>query len=231
MNFRCLIVDDEPLAVDLLEDFVLKVPFLSLAGKCYDALQALTFLRTNPVDILLLDINMPHLTGLEFVNVIPSNVRFIFTTAYTEFAVESYDKNAVDYLLKPITFERFLRAVTKLKDDVPKPTSVDEKSSILFIKSGKKIIQVDLQQVSHIEGMGDYAVFHYNNEKIMVGKTLKELESLLPSFIQRIHLSFFININQIKKIEDNHVAVSKVSIPISNKYRDEFLKRINSKLL
>jgi DNA-binding LytR/AlgR family response regulator len=233
MSIRCLIVDDEPFAIDLIEDFVKKVPYLSISGKCYDAVEVLNFLQSNTVDAIFLDINLPHLSGLELATILKSKAQIIFTTAYPDYAVRSYEQNAVDYLLKPITFDRFVLAVSKLKFNKPEPNTPtrNDASSSLFVKSGKKIVQIDLIDVTHIEGMRDYVIFHYNEEKIIVSKTLKELEQLLPEFMQRVHFSFFVNLKQIQKIEDNHIQVSKASIPISNKYRHDLMGKIYKTML
>jgi len=236
MNIRCLIIDDEPLALDLLESFIAKIPFLCCAGKCYNGIEALKFLESHEVEVVFLDISMPHLSGMELSSLLPARTRIIFTTAYSDYAVDSYDRNAIDYLLKPITFDRFLKSIIKVKEAMrlssagennPLPASRPE---VLFVKSGKKVVQIDLEGIAYIEGMKDYAIFHYLQEKIYVHKRLKDLEKTLPAYIQRIHLSYFINIKRIKKIEDNHVFVNDVRLPISNKYRVVFLSTIHQNL-
>lgn len=236
---RCLLIDDEPLAIDLLENYIHQVPFLTLAGKCYDGLEALSLLQHQQVDLIFLDINMPQLTGMELANLLPKNVKLIFTTAYSDFAVESYEKNAIDYLLKPIRFERFLKAVMKAKDQdtgsasvIPVPINTnsgvtDEKP--VFIKSGKQMIRVDFQQVDYLEGAKDYVIFHQGKQRTLVHTRMKDLEKTLPPFIQRVHLSYFVNLLKINKIEDNQAFVGTIAIPISSKYRAAFFDKIRFK--
>jgi two-component system LytT family response regulator len=180
---RCLLIDDEPLAINLLENYIQNVPFLTLAGKCYDGVEALTFLQQNEVDLIFLDINMPQLTGMELANILPKHAKIIFTTAYTEFAVESYEKNAVDYLLKPIRFERFLKAVMKVKETPPSMTMppVPEPAPV-FVKSGKQTVRIDFQELDYLEGAKDYVIFHKGKQRTLVHTRMKELEKILPSF-------------------------------------------------
>lgn len=232
---RCLIVDDEPLAVDLIEDFIDKISVLSLVGKCYNSAEALPYLVSGTVDAVFLDINMPGLNGLLLAELIPRDIKVIFTTAYAEHAVASYEKNAIDYLLKPVTFDRFLKSVAKLNKiqqpvaSLKSPDSPED--TVLFVKSGKKILQLNLTEVIYIEAMKDYAVFHLPNGKIVTGRTFKELEAILPDFLQRIHLSYFVNLSKISKIEDNQVHIGNVSLNISGKYREAFMKKIVGSLL
>lgn len=233
---RCLIVDDEPLAVELLEDFVNLTPMLTLAGKCYNASQAMPFFSGDVVDVVFLDINMPGVNGLLLADFIPNKVRIIFITAYAEYAVASYERNAVDYLLKPVTFDRFLKSVAKLHRTAqpaatPQPPAEPARPGALFVKSGKKIVQVNLAEVLYIEAMKDYAIFHLPHEKVVTGRTFKELEAILPDFLQRIHISYIVNVSKIAKIEDNQVHIGSVQLNISSKYRDTFMKKIVSSLL
>ncbi|RPD39642.1 LytR/AlgR family response regulator transcription factor [Chitinophaga barathri] len=226
MQISCLIVDDEPYAVELLEAYVRQVPYLTLAGKCYNVVEALEHLSHSPADLLLLDINMPQLTGMQLAAILPPTRRIIFTTAYSEYAVESYNRNALDYLLKPITFERFLQAVEKyprIEEEVPEPP--------LFIKSGKTIVKISFPEVTYIEGARDYVTIHTLTEKHIVYKRMKDLEdSLGPGFF-RIHHSYIIQMRHVVKIEDNHVHMPGQRIPITDKYRASFLEYIRQSML
>lgn len=225
MPIRCLIVDDEPLAVNLLEQYVLQVPFLTLSGKCYNAMEALAFLHKENVDLLLLDINMPKLSGLEMAGAISSQL-IIFTTAYSQHAVESYEKNAVDYLLKPITFNRFVKAVNKAHN-------LHRKSSepVFYLKSGKSIIKINMDDVLFIEGLKDYVTIYTAGNKHVVYKRMKELEDSLPVNFSRVHNSFIVNRDHIEKLEQQQVYITGHTIPISDKYREGFLKEVNFRLL
>lgn len=241
MKINCLVIDDEPFAVNLLEEYISQVPYLHLQHKCYNALEALNFLKQSKPDLIFLDINMPHLSGMQLATLLPPDQPFIFTTAYSEFAVDSYEKNAIDYLLKPITFERFLMAVNKVaklsttsgpKDSFgsgqPVAPSAAQK---LFLKTGKAIVQLEYDDVLLIEGLKDYVVFHTKEGKHVVYKRMKDLEETLPANFSRVHLSYIINRHHIRRIEDNHVFIGTERIPVSEKYREVFLSRINKGLL
>lgn len=234
MKINCLVIDDEPYAVNLLEEYISQVPYLHLLHKCYNALEALDYLKKVHPDLIFLDINMPHLSGMQLATLLPSSQRFIFTTAYSEFAVDSYEKNAVDYLLKPITFERFLRAVNKVSalctgtDNQAASQPLTQK---LFLKTGKAIIQLEYDDVLLVEGLKDYVVFHTKDARHVVYKRMKDLEETLPDNFSRVHLSYIINRHHIRRIEDNHVFIGNERIPVSEKYREVFLSRINKGLL
>ena len=229
MKLSCMIVDDEPYAVNLLEEYITQLPYLRLEHKCYNAIEALDFLKNNQVDLIFLDINMPQLSGMQLSSLFPADQLFIFTTAYSEYAVESYEKNAVDYLLKPITFDRFLMAVNKvLKLQQP----ADKKAEpVLFLKTGKTIVQLQYDDIWFIEGLKDYVVFHTSAGKHIAYKRMKELEENLPVQFCRVHNSYIINRKHIQKIEDNQVCIMDNRIPVSDKYRESFFEKVNHRLL
>lgn len=233
MMINCLVIDDEPFAVNLLEEYISQVPYLHLQHKCYNALEALSYLKTARPDLIFLDINMPHLSGMQLVSLLPPDQPFIFTTAYSEFAVDSYEKSAVDYLLKPITFERFLLAVNKVVKLKAGASSNGDAAGgqKLFLKTGKAIVQLEYDDVLLVEGLKDYVVFHTNETKHVVYKRMKDLEETLPAQFSRVHLSYIINRHHIRRIEDNHVHIGAERIPISEKYRESFLSRISKGLL
>ncbi|MBO9632596.1 MAG: response regulator transcription factor [Chitinophagaceae bacterium] len=235
MKIQCMVIDDEPYAVNLLEEYILQVPYLQLQFKCYHALEALEILKSSKPDLIFLDINMPHLSGMQLASLLPPKQLFIFTTAYSEFAAESYEKNALDYLVKPITFDRFLKAVMKASSQLAVSTEPSQPTTIapqkLFLKTGRAIVQLEYQDVYIIEGLKDYVVFHTSSGKHIVYKRMKELEETLPSNFSRIHLSWIINRDHIKKIEDNHIFINQERIPVGEKYREQFLGRINKDLL
>lgn len=229
-KITCLIVDDEPLAVDLLENHINQIPFLELSGKCYNALEAMSFLDKNKVDTVFLDINMPQFSGMQLKSFLPASQQVIFTTAYSEFAVESYEKNAFDYLLKPITFERFLKSVVRLRESINEPPKTDANTEIFFIKSGKELIRLSYDQIYYIEGLGDYVTIVCHDKHIVTYRRMKELEETLPSQFQRVHLSYIVNTNNILKISDNQILINEKRIPLSDKYRETFLSKINTKI-
>lgn len=229
MKINCLIVDDEPFAVNLLEEYIHQIPYLELQHKCYHALEALEYLKHHSTDLILLDINMPHLSGMQLTTLLPAGQPFIFTTAHAEFAVESYENNAVDYLLKPIAFDRFLKAAEKVARQLQQPSAPALQK--LFLKTGKAIVQVDYEDIYMIEGLKDYVIFHTRTGKHIVYKRMKELEEILPPHFSRIHLSYIINRNHVQRIEDNHVFAGPHQVPVGKKYKDDFWEKISKRLL
>jgi len=234
MSISCIIVDDEPYAGNLLEEYIQQIPYLRLEKKCLTALEALNFLQSNAVDLIFLDINLPQLTGMQLAHILPQNQKVIFTTAYTSYAVESYTINAIDYLLKPITFERFIKAVEKLQqkqNNGSTPTQHKKAEGSFFIKSGKAMIKVSASDIFYVEGLKDYVIFQLEKEKHIVYKKMKDLEEILEPGFMRVHHSFIVNIHHIKKIEDNQIYILDQRISISEKYREPFLTFIRNKLM
>lgn len=232
---KCLIVDDEPYAVNLLAEYIEQTPFLELVGKCYNAIEALNYLENIKIDIIFLDINMPKLSGMQLAGLLKEDYQIIFTTAYSEFAVESYELNAVDYLLKPITFDRFIKSVQKARSARQErkalPSFTAESSdSTFFVKIGKAVIKLDFDEVRYIEALGDYVVFHLEQERHVVYKRMKELEATLPEQFCRIHNSYIVNLNHIVKIEDKQVHIGLMELPVSEKYQSEFWERVHARL-
>lgn len=232
-TISCLIVDDEPNAVQLLEDHIRKVPRLILKQKCYDAFEALTFLQSDQADLLFLDIQMPGLSGMELASFLHKEQRIIFTTAYANYALEGYEYNAVDYLLKPITFKRFAQAINKALltfPVIPSATLTDE-NDYIFIKSGKQIIKLEYGQILFIEALKEYVNIVLQDGKVMAYKRMKDLEEQLPDNFLRIHNSYIVNINHLEKIVDNHVQIGATRLPVSASCKAQLLAVINRKLL
>lgn len=233
MAFKVLIVDDEPLAQELLEAYLQKLPGFELVGKCSNALEAFSMLNKQPVDLMLLDINMPEINGMEFLKTLKTPPKVIFTTAYANYAVESYELNALDYLLKPITFERFFKAINKATE-VLQPTRPAEqpttpsntatpKDNILFVKTEGKMVKIDLAQLWFIEGLKNYVRLWTDSGKIIVHSTMKNIEEQLaayPMFV-RVSKSFIINIKYVSEIDGNIIRIKSEIITIGNTYRDE----------
>ncbi|WP_282160353.1 LytR/AlgR family response regulator transcription factor [Ulvibacterium marinum] len=234
MKMKCLIVDDEHIARKILSDYVGKVPELELVASCSSALQALNNIKKDSIDILFLDIQMPDLTGLDFLKILPNRPATILTTAYSEYAVQSYELDVIDYLLKPIDFDRFYKAVTKaisLKDskvDYPSTTSPSQLTDKLFIKADSKIISVAFQDIIVINGQGPYVqLITVHDRKIMTLQSMSKLEELLPANFYRIHRSHIVNINHIDSIDGNMVRLKNHTAVVSKNKRDEFLKLID----
>ena len=235
MILNCYIVDDEPLAIRLLESYVEKTPFLHLQGSCTNAVTALADLTEKPVDLLFLDIQMPDLNGMEFSKIIRDKCRIIFTTAFEQYAVDSYRVNALDYLLKPISYSDFLNACEKARQwyellDNAVHKKDDMKS--IFIKTDYKLVQIELDKILYVEGLKDYVKIYVENETqpILSLMSLKSLEEVLPSdrFI-RVHRSFIIQADKIKVVERNRIVFGKQYIPISDSYKNNFQTMINQR--
>ncbi len=229
MTLKCIIIDDEPLAIDLLKSYVQKTPFLELAGTFDNALSAINTINDNHIDVLFLDINMPQINGLEFSKMVSSNTRIIFTTAYDQYAIESFRLNALDYLLKPINYTDFLQAANKALEWF-KLTDTGQSTTSIFIKSGYRMEKVDFDNILYIENQKDYVKFHLESQKEPISSlmSMQSLEEKLPGKIfMRVHRSFIVNLDKIKTIERNCIVFGKEYIPISESYKARFMEFLN----
>ena len=231
-RYKCIVVEDEPLAQNVLRKYIGEHPTLELIAVCNDALEAQTILTQENIELVFLDINLPKLSGINFIKTLVRPPLIIFTTAYPEFAVEGFELNAVDYLLKPFSFERFLKAVNKATEklNTTNQNSDGNKSGFIFLKADKKIHKIDLDSIHFIEAIGDYMKVVTDSGQLIINETMKKLQEELPvrSFI-RVHKSFIISRNKIKFIEGNYVQVEDKSIPIGATYRNEVLASIDKK--
>ena len=231
---KCLIVDDEHIARKILSDYVSKVPELELAAACSSALQALNHIKKDNIDVLFLDIQMPDLTGLDFLKILPNRPATILTTAYSEYAVQSYELDVVDYLLKPIDFDRFYKAITKVislkdakPDYLPNATS-RQQADKLFVKADNKIIKVAFHEIILIKGQGPYVqIITVDGRKIMSLQSMSKLEELLPRNFYRTHRSHIVNIDHIDSIDGNMIRLKDHTAALSKNKRDEFLELID----
>ncbi len=235
MNLTCLIVEDEPLARNLMTEYVRKIPYLHLVDACSSPLAAIEILRNQPVDLIFLDIQMPEITGISLLKALQKKPMVILTTAYSEYALEGYELDVIDYLLKPITFERFLRAVEKASQRTSvAPTSVSENKPadvaqpFIFVKDGTKLVKIKWDDILYVEGLKDYVTIHTKQQKIVSLQRIKSLEEQLPSdkFI-RVHHSYIIAINAIDVIHKGEVQIGTAQIPISDTYRKSFKEFID----
>lgn len=225
-TISCIVVDDEPLAVRLMESYVAKTPFLSLKGCFTSGTAAYSFLHSNPVDLLFCDIQMPNLNGMELSKMLPEKTRIIFTTAFSEYAVEGFRVRALDYLLKPISYDDFLSAALKAKEyfEVTEPAEVTGRKKIkrIFVKTEYRLQQIDLDKITYIEGLKDYVKIHLNDgtAPVLSLMRLKTLEEMLPKedFV-RVHKSFIIRMERIEAIERNHIIIGSDRIPIGETYQ------------
>jgi len=225
-KYSCIIIEDEPLAMERTKGFVLKTPFLELLGTFDNALTGLAFLKSNEVDILFLDINMDELSGIELLENSNINSQVIFTTAYQEYALKGYELNVTDYLLKPFTFNRFIQAVNKAQEKLvhsAKAQVVD----FIFVKTENRLEKILLADLLYIEGMRDYRRLHCQSKKIMTLQTFTELEKMIPShLVCRVHKSYMVAPNKIETIERGRIKIADTIIPISATYKAAFLKLI-----
>ncbi len=218
MKISCIIVEDEPLALKRTKSYVMKTPALELLGSFENATEALEFLSGKQVDLIFLDIQMDELTGIEFIESAKVKSKIIFTTAFEEYAIRSYELNVLDYLLKPFTYERFIQAINKYESVNKEPTNY------IFVKSGYALEKVYLNDILYIEGMGDYRRIHtVTNKKIMTLQTFIEFQQLLPKLkFHRVHKSYLVAIDKIDVVERNFLMIEKNKIPISASYKDDF---------
>lgn len=224
MLLNCAIVDDEPLALSLLESYVNKTPFLQLTGQYSSAVQAMKELPEKAVDLLFLDIQMPELNGLEFSKMVDTRTRIIFTTAFGQYAIDGYRVNALDYLLKPISYVDFLQAANKALqwfDLIQKPEEVDS----IFVKSDYKLVQIDLKKILYVEGLKDYVKIYTEDapKPILSLMSMKAMEEHLPSArFMRVHRSFIVQKDKIRIIDRGRIVFDKTYIPVSDSYKQAF---------
>ncbi|MDO9680587.1 MAG: response regulator transcription factor [Bacteroidales bacterium] len=235
---KCIIIDDEPFAIDLLRTYVEKTDSLELAGTFSNPVKAHSFLIKNNIDLVFLDINMPELTGIQLIKSLTHCPLIIFTTAYSEYGVESYEYNAVDYLLKPIRYDRFLKAITKageisqksreIKINSVELSATPQSEEILInIKSGSKVHRVGTGSILYVEASGNYMIFNTVHEKIMSLMTMKEAIELLPKeLFTRVHKSYIISLAAIEIIERHQVTIKGTKVPIGLSYREQLLSKL-----
>lgn len=230
----CIIVDDEPVARKILREFIAEVSFLELTGEFENAMKADEYLQTNKTDIMLLDIEMPKLNGIDYLKKANNKPLIILTTAYPEYALEGYEFDIIDYLLKPVAFSRFLKAVQKAKEfnELKSKSILHPFSSFLFVRSEKRIEKIELKDILYAESLGNYVNIYTETKKIIAYLTLKGLESQLPSneFI-KIHQSFLVSFSRINAIEGNLVMIKDKALPISRNYRDAVMQIVEQRML
>ena len=235
MKVQCLIIDDEPLAASLIEDYVSKVPQLEIVAICNNALEAFEILKTKKVDLLFLDIQMPTLTGIDFLKSLRNPPKVIFTTAYREYALESYELEVLDYLLKPIPFNRFFQAIDKYFKTIPsnKISSPDENSkediaNYIYVNVNKKHHKVLFDDILYVESLKDYIRIHTSENSIMTKEKISDFEQLLPSFFLRTHRSYIVNTEKITAFTSQDVEIGNLEIPLGISYKKQVLAILNS---
>ncbi|HVV54573.1 MAG TPA: LytTR family DNA-binding domain-containing protein [Mucilaginibacter sp.] len=238
---RCLVVDDEPLALHILEDYISKMPFLTLVKSTTNPIEALQLVQEGAVDLVFLDVQMPELTGIQFLRIANGKAKVILTTAYSQYALEGYELDVIDYLLKPIAFDRFFKSVQKAQAIIQPQTKPEIKtetgaskddflSDFIFVKTEHKIQKVYLNDILFIEGLKDYISIFTPNERVITLQNMKKMEDALPEkhFI-RVHKSYIVSINKIDSIERSRIFIGDKIIPVGDTYRDDFFKIIDGK--
>jgi DNA-binding LytR/AlgR family response regulator len=232
-TIRCLIVDDEPMAREVISRYIKQLPMLQLVGECGNAMEAMNVLQHQAVDLLFLDIHMPQLNGTDLLRILKNPPRTIFTTAHPEYALQGYELDAIDYLLKPIQFDRFLKAVQKAlqmqlvtaSDVQPKPAEASQQDAFIYFRADRKMVKVFLKDILYIESMKDYVKVFTTHGVIITKQSISSLEELLPerSFI-RTHRSFIVSLQQIKSFTNELIEIEKAEVPIGKLYRNTVLK-------
>ncbi len=240
MKITCIAIDDEPLALDVLEHHAQKIPFLEMTARFSNAFEAMQFLCREKVDLMFLDIQMPQLTGFELLRTLQHKPMVIFTTAYPDYALESYELDAVDYLLKPIPFERLLKAVIKVQQRLLPAQTITTTETVnqvpvtdfIFVKTDYKTVKISLNDILYIESFKDYVVFHLENERVQSLLSIKAVEGFLnKEHFVRVHRSFIIALNKIDAIERTSINIGKHIIPIGDNYKESFKAMVENKRL
>lgn len=232
---KVVIIDDEPLAVEVLQNHLQKIPNMQVVGTCKNAVEAFAFVTKNEVDLMLLDINMPEISGVEFLSSLKEPPMVIFTTAYSEYALKSYELNAIDYLLKPISFERLSKAISKAFSNKLLKTqqATDTINTLLFLRSEGKWIKIDVNRIWFVEGLKDYVRVWTDEGRITVHSTMKNFEEQLNPYkhFVRAHKSYIVNVKLIKETNGNSIIIQNETISVGGTYKDELIKKINDYLL
>ena len=232
MTLNCAIIDDEPLALEMMSDYVQKTPFLTLTGAYNSAVQAIKTIRENPVDLLFLDIQMPELSGLEFAKVLPKRTKVVFTTAFPQYAVEGYEVEAFAYILKPISYEAFLKVAKRAYDWFSQSEKAKNYANdrFIFVKSDYKLVRIDLDDILFIEGLKDYVrIYTENGDKIMSLMNMTTLEDFLPKpeFL-RSHRSYIVHMNKVKCLDRFRMNIGENYIPVSESYKDVIMAYLDN---
>lgn len=229
-KITCVIVDDEPMAREILESFINKTPNLELISSCKNALEALQITQNKKIDLFFLDINMPEINGLSLAKIINKQSKIIFTTAYRDYAVDGFDLHATDYLLKPIAFDRFLQAVQKISVSKPSnktPEETENTKNFMFVRADRKMVKINFNDILYIESLSDYVKIYTNQDTIITRETISNLDESLPKeqFL-RVHRSYIIAINKIDSYTNEYIEIQKKAISISRSYKEAVLQKL-----
>ncbi|MCW3807018.1 LytR/AlgR family response regulator transcription factor [Plebeiibacterium marinum] len=234
-TISCLIVDDEPVAREILKEHLSKIEQINVVAYCKNAIEAFKYLSAQPIDLIFLDINMPEISGLDFAKTINRNIKVIFTTAYRDYAVEGFDLKAVDYLLKPISFERLLQALNKFTEEnmvvqsANSPDYIEEKNDFIFVRSDRKMVRINFYDIAYIESLSDYIKIHLDQQIVITRETISNIEIKLPSgaFI-RTHRSYIVALDKITSFTNEYVEIDTKMIPVSRSYKTEVMQKLEA---
>ncbi|MBA6155922.1 response regulator transcription factor [Tenacibaculum sp. S7007] len=226
----CVIVDDEPIAREIITSFIEKTPSLELIRTCKNATEAINFIETNEADLFFLDINMPEVNGLSLAKIIGKKANIIFTTAYRDYAVDGFNLNVVDYLLKPIAFERFFEAVQKV-ESIPESKSIEKDKPVskdfMFVRADRKMVKINFNEILYIESLGDYLKIFLEGQTIVTRETMNNINSKLPeSIFIRIHRSYIVSLNKISSYTNEFIEINNKALPISRSYKETVLQKL-----
>jgi len=229
-KLKCVVVDDEPVAREILETYIDKTPNLELIGTFNNAIDVIQFLKQNTIDLFFLDINMPEINGVSLAKIINKQSHIIFTTAYRDYAIDGFDLDVIDYLLKPIAFDRFIQAIQKVPaDSIPQQNFDPQKKQgdFFFVRHERKMVKINFDEIQYIESMSDYIKIHLNKKTIITRETISNVENRLPqSNFLRVHRSFIVSVKCIEAYTNEYVEVNKKSIPISRNYKETVLQKL-----
>lgn len=224
---KCLVVDDEPIAREGIIDYIDKIDFLDISGICSSGIEAAEYLKNNTIDLMFLDIQMPHLSGLEFLESLDKTPLTILTTAYSEYALEGFRLQVVDYLLKPITFQRFFQAVLRAKEIFEQRNNSMEVSADMYIRQNDSFVKITWKDILYVESMQNYLKLHFKDKILIIHQTMTSIENTLPKeYFFRIHKSFLVNISQIELISGGRIIINGNDLPISRQRKDDLLNTI-----
>jgi two-component system, LytTR family, response regulator len=227
----CLVIDDEPLAIELLKKYIAKIYFLELKGAFTDPFEAKKLLESTPVDMLFLDIQMPDINGIEFSKIITKEIAVIFTSAFSEYAVEGFNVDAIDYLLKPIEYDRFLKSVYKAKEYIDYINSQEIQEGYIFVKSDYQMVKINLKDILYIEGLDDYIKIHLPQKPVLTLMTLKTIsQKLPPREFMRVHRSYIVPVSKIENVSKSKIKIAGREIPIGVSYSESFFAAMDKKL-
>ncbi|QGY43162.1 response regulator [Maribellus comscasis] len=230
MIIDCIIIEDEPLAINKMEGYINRISYLNLTGKFRSAIDAIGFIQENKPHLIFLDIQMEHMTGIQLLETLSQKPKVIITTAYQEYAIKGYDLQVSDYLLKPIQFERFVQACEKSYHEIENTGTKEQ--DFIFVKTEYRLEKINMSSILYIEGMRDYRHIITKDKKIMTLQTFKDIEKALPANqFMRVHNSFIVSVDKIESIEKNRIHIKNKLIPISDSKREEFYKRIKNKMI